>query len=281
MLGTVIWLSTALVVLTALYLALTSVWWPLAAVIVSQMVALRRFREEIGAILSTREPGAAADFVAYALTHRSLELDALAELLTHLERARFKGTRLVLLHGRLTSAGLPASRTIRRLHRLSETHDSQTNAAAFPLGLFLFGVYTGRDWMLGLALIVAGLLLLVRPHLALAIERWRSRHGHRVRVWIETIAQFEALSSLAGYRYEHEDDPFPEVVPPGAVAPAKALFDGRRRCSTACSLDIRYCRVPPWCRTTCAWLATRPFSWSAGRTCRERARCYARWGSTR
>ncbi len=80
--------------------------------------------------------------------------------------------------------------------------------------------------MLALALIVAALLLLVRPHVALAVERWRRQHGHEVRVWVETIAQFEALSSLAGYRYEHEDDPFPEIVPPDAGSHAGALFEG-------------------------------------------------------
>jgi DNA mismatch repair ATPase MutS len=79
--------------------------------------------------------------------------------------------------------------------------------------------------VLALALVVAGLLLLVRPHIALAVERWRSQHGHRVRVWVETVGQFEALSSLAGYRYEHEDDPFPEIVSSDAGPHAAALFE--------------------------------------------------------
>jgi hypothetical protein len=225
-LGGLIWCSTGAVLLAALYLVVTSVWWPLSAVMVLHTAALHRFRDEIGAMLSTREPGVAADFVADALTHRSLDLDALTELLTHLERNRFTGPRLTLLQGRLTHAGRFASHIIRRLHRLSEWHDSQTNSAVVPLGLFLFGVYTGRDWMLGLALIVAALLLLVRPHLALAVERWRSRYGDQVRIWVETIAEFEALRSLAGYRYEHADDPFPEIVVPDAATSATALFDG-------------------------------------------------------
>ncbi|HEU4993892.1 MAG TPA: hypothetical protein VFT29_03700 [Gemmatimonadaceae bacterium] len=221
----VVWFSTASVLVAIMYLALTSVWWPLAAAMVLVAVALRQLRDEMHAILSTRDPGAAADFVADALTHRSLELDALADMLTHLEHARFDGSRLVLLHSRLAHGRLPVSRIIRRLHRLSEMHDSQQNAAAVPLVLFLAGAYSGRDWMLALALAVAGLLLLVRPHIALAVERWRSEHGHRVRIWVETIAEFEALSSLAGYRYEHEDDPFPEIVLSDAGPPAGALFD--------------------------------------------------------
>ena len=222
----VIWFSTASMVLAILYLVLTSVWWPLSVVMLVHAVALRRFRDEVNAIFSTREPGAAAEFVADALTHRSRDLDTLADLLTHLERARFEGNRLVLLHSRLIGGGLPASRIIRRLRRLSEMHESQTNTAVIPLGLFLLGAYSGREWMIALALIVAGLLLLVRPHIALAVERWRGQHGHRVGLWVETIAHFEALSSLAAYRYEHEDDPFPEIVAANGGPQPGALFDG-------------------------------------------------------
>lgn len=219
----VIWLSTASMLLTSLYVVLTSVWWPLLTVMVLHAIVIRRFRDEMNAILSTREPGLTADFVADALSHRALDLEALVELLTHLERARFTGRRLMLLQRKLTSADLPVSRIIRRLHRLSETLDSQKSTAIFPLALFLYGAYTGQDWMLALALSVTGLLLLFRPHIALAVQRWRSRYGPEVRIWVETIAQFEALSSLAGYRCEHEHDPFPEIVPGIATG---ALFDG-------------------------------------------------------
>ncbi len=222
----VIWFSTASTLLAILYLASTSVWWPLAAILVLHTAVLRRFRDEMNAILSTRDSGSAADFVADALTHRSLDLDMLVNLLTHVERARFKGTRLVVLHSRLTGTGLPASRIIRQLHRLSEMHDSHKNTAVVPIGLFLLGAYSGQDWMLALALIVAALLLLVGPHVALAVERWRRQYAHGIRVWVETIAQFEALSSLAGYRYEHEDDCFPEIVLLDTVPKAGALFEG-------------------------------------------------------
>ncbi len=225
-LRTVIWVSTGATFAGALYLALASVWWPLTAVLVLHTLVLRQFRDEINAMLSTREPGLAADFVADPLTHRSRDLDTLAVLVTHLERVRFEASRLAVLRDRLTSAGVPASRIIRRLHRLAEIHDSQTNTAAVPLGLFLYGAYSGLNWPIELALIVSGVLLLVRPHVALAVERWRRRHGHQVRVWVETVAQFESLSSLAGYRYEHAHDPFPEIVTPDAGSDGGALFEG-------------------------------------------------------
>lgn len=218
----VIWVSTASIAAGVVYFALTSVWQPLLAVLVLHTIVLRWFRDDINVMLSTSEPGLAADFVADPLTHRSRDLDVLADLLRRLEGARFEASRLAVLRGKLTSASLPASRIIRRLHRLSEINDSQKNTAAIPLGLFFGGALTGQYWMVALALVVSGLLLLVRPHVALAVERWRARHGHQVRIWVETIAQFEALSSLAGYRYEHEHDRFPEVV----TANEGALFDG-------------------------------------------------------
>jgi len=218
----VVWFFTALTLLAIVFLALTSVWWPLTAVTVLLMVALRHFGDEINAIVSTREPGMAADFVADELTHRSRDLDTLSELLSHLERAGVQGSRLVLLLGRLSGRGMPASQAIRQLHRLAEIHDSQKNSATLPLGLFLFAAYSGRSSLLALALAVSSLLLLVAPHVALAVERWRSRHGPSVRVWVDTIAEFEALSSLSGYRYEHDEDPFPEIVPSQAVA----VFEG-------------------------------------------------------
>ena len=207
------------------FLAVTSAWWPLSAMLVLHTAVLRRFRDQIDAMLSTREPGLAADFVADPLTHRSRDLDTLANLLTSLERATFHGDRLTLLQRALTSGGLTASRRIRELHRLSEINDSQKNTAALPLALFLYGAYTGRNGLIGLAMAVAALLLLIRPHVALAVERWRSRHGHNIRVWIDSIADFEALGSLAAYRYEHAADPFPEIVAPEGGTQA-AIFDG-------------------------------------------------------
>jgi hypothetical protein len=90
----VIWFFTAAMLVAILYLAFASVWWPLLAVLVLQTVALRPFRDQINAILSTREPGVAADFGADALMHRLLDLNAVAHLLTHLERARFEGSRM-------------------------------------------------------------------------------------------------------------------------------------------------------------------------------------------
>ncbi len=224
-LRTVVWVATAAVLAGIAYLALTLAWWPLAALLGLLTVVLHQFRQQIDAMLSTREPGLTADFVADPLTHRSRDLDTLADLLTTLERTTFTGERLTRLHGAITSDGMPASRSIRQLHRLSEINDSQKNTTVIPLALFLYGAYTGRSGMIGLAMALGAVLLLIRPHVALAVERWRSRHGRSVRMWIDSIAELEALASLAAYHYEHADDPFPEIVSTeGGAHPA--TFDG-------------------------------------------------------
>jgi DNA mismatch repair ATPase MutS len=49
-------------------------------------------------------------------------------------------------------------------------------------------------------------------HLASAIENWRREFGPKVIVWLEAVAEHEALSSLAAYAYEHAGDPFPAFV---------------------------------------------------------------------
>lgn len=46
---------------------------------------------------------------------------------------------------------------------------------------------------------------------AVALERWRARHGRRIRAWIEALATLEALASLATFAHEHPDFAFPEV----------------------------------------------------------------------
>jgi hypothetical protein len=208
------WAFSALVIAAVSYVLATAVWWPLAAVVVIQGLAFRRLRDQMNTIVSGRDPEATADFVADALTHRALDLDVLARLLTILERERFVCDRLRLLMERLSSDRTPVSRIIRRLHRYAEIHDSEKNAALVPLGFFLFG-------KIELALIVAALLQLLRPHVTLAVDRWRRRHGPQVRVWFDTIAQVEALTSLSAYHYEHAGDPFPEIV-----SGTSALFEG-------------------------------------------------------
>ena len=224
------WFFTAAVLAAIPYVAITSAWWPLGTILVLQVVVFRRLRAQMNTILSGREPETTADFVADALTHRARDLDVVADVLKNLEREQFRCERLVQLRGRLTADGEPASRIIRRLLRLAAIHDSERNTVIIPLSLFMLGQIADAravfDHWTELALSVGALLQLVRPHVAVAVDRWRGRYGVHVRVWFETVAQFEALASLSAYRYEHRDDPFPEIVSTETGIRSPALFDG-------------------------------------------------------
>lgn len=121
------------------------------------------------------------------------DLDVLAHVLDTLERGRFTSPRLTALRRELETGGVAASAAIRRLHRLVELHDWQHNQFFAPLAA----------------------ALLWGTHLAWAIERWRRTHGTRVGAWLRIVGEFEALSSLAAYRYERPDDVWPEIVSDG------------------------------------------------------------------
>jgi hypothetical protein len=127
------------------------------------------------------------------------DLALLAAVLERLERERFAAPHLVGLRQRLDTDGVAPSLQVRRLARLQVLLDSRRNQMFAPLAL----------------------PLLWRTQLALAIEDWRLRVGPRVPIWLVAVAEIEALCSLGAYAYEHQGDPFPELVDEGP------LFDGR------------------------------------------------------
>jgi hypothetical protein len=118
------------------------------------------------------------------------DLRLFAELLIRMERNTFVAPLLVSLVRRLSSHTLPASATIARLARVIDFSDARNNP-------FLRVLDTP---------------LLYSVHVALAAERWRRDHGKVIREWVDALGDFEALSSLAGYSYEHPQDPFPELA---------------------------------------------------------------------
>jgi hypothetical protein len=181
-LATVARLFTVAVVATIAYMAGTSDSRPLLAVVVAQSLftwpQLRRIEHVLhGAEAVTRD------------------LDTLARLLTRIETESFTSPRLQEIQQRLRSDGshTGASNAIRRLHWLVELYEWQHN------NVFL----------------VVSMPFLMGTHLAWAIESWRARHGADIRQWLAAAGEFEALASLSAYRFEHPDDPFPEILTTG------------------------------------------------------------------
>ncbi len=70
---------------------------------------------------------------------------------------------------------------------------------------------------------ILNLLLLWDIHWMFALEGWRREHGNQVRGWFEALAELEALSSLAGFSWDHPSFPFPEIADEGPVFTARGL----------------------------------------------------------
>jgi hypothetical protein len=130
--------------------------------------------------------------VLHAADEPARELMVLREVLLRLERQTFATPRLQSVRGLLVNDAGAASGAITGLKTLIELHDWQHNMIFAPIAA----------------------MLLWEVHLAWFLEAWRHRSGVHVRRWVDATGQFEALSSLAAYNYEHPADPFPEIVAP-------------------------------------------------------------------
>jgi hypothetical protein len=117
------------------------------------------------------------------------DLQLLSLVLARIEKEQFKTNHLKKLRAILDCHGLPPSRLIARLDFLIGLLDSRRNALFAPIAF----------------------ILLWEIQLSFFIEDWRRENGAAIEDWVSAVAQFEALSSLAGYAYEHPDDPFPEM----------------------------------------------------------------------
>ena len=148
-----------------------------------------------------RPYGRKVERMLHAADAPTRDLTALLQAVALLERGHFASGRLALLQQQLRETGPQASTAIARLRRMLEMHDWQHNMIFGPVAFLLM-------WSI---------------HLAWALEGWRRQHGTHVRVWLRVIGEFEALSSLSAYAFEHPADPFPTFVD-DAGAPAR--FEG-------------------------------------------------------
>ena len=192
------------------------------------------YRRRVGAAVSAVESAAR-------------DLGLLAGVLARLEAEQFAAPRLVELRAALHSQGWPPSRWIARLNRLMEYLDSRRNMIVGPIDLFVF-------WTL---------------QCACAVEAWRKRTGPAVRRWLATVGEFEALSSLGGYAYEHPEDVFPEFAETSPCFEAEGLAHPLLPDRDAVRNDLQL------------WERSCACSSSAGRTWRGKAPLCGRWGSMR
>ena len=152
-------------------------WNPFVVVTILQILLLRHLGNRVIQITSGAE-GA----------HQELKL--LSLLLERIEQESFQSRHLQHLQQEMRSEGIVPSGQIRKMGILLELLDWQRNQLFAPLAI----------------------LLLWQAHLAFALEGWRKRYGKKIRLWIQSVGEIEALSSFGCYSYEHPEDPFPDVV---------------------------------------------------------------------
>jgi hypothetical protein len=116
-------------------------------------------------------------------------LALLRDVLARIEREAFTAPRLVQLHRALTTPA-PASQAVAQITRLVELLESRDN------------------WLVR----VFGPLVLWTTQVSFRTELWRQQHGREVKRWLDAVAEFEALSSLACLHYEQPDHVLPKVV---------------------------------------------------------------------
>lgn len=116
------------------------------------------------------------------------DLSLLSQLLATVEQQQFHSPLLARVRKEIGVDGSAASLRIARLRRLMEILDSRDNLFLRALDPLIF--WTAQS--------------------AMAIAAWRAAHGRYVGGWLDAVAEMEGLSSLANYRWEHPDDPFPQ-----------------------------------------------------------------------
>jgi hypothetical protein len=118
-------------------------------------------------------------------------LESLACVIERIEQESFESPENRSLQAKLMTGGVKASECIARLAKLSQLADSRRNlmVAAFNVPL----LYT--------------------VHVAFALQWWKDRFAAGVPNWIEAIGRMEALASVAAYKFEHPQDPFPDFSP--------------------------------------------------------------------
>jgi hypothetical protein len=150
------------------------------------------------------------------------ELGLLSEVLVRLEREQFRSPMLAGLRQSLDSDGEPPSRRILRLNKLVERLDSRDNVFVRILEPFIL-------WTM---------------HTAWGVENWRRECGTVVRRWLVATGEIEALCSLAGYAFDHPQDPFPEFVEGPATLEADGVCHPLIPAAQAVRNDVQLGRAP-------------------------------------
>lgn len=155
----------------------------------------------------------AADHIEEA-TH---DLDVLSGVLRLIDHGQFSASRLKAIQQRLRHGNVVPSDSIRRLDRIVGYLESRRNPAMRLLDVLTF-------WS---------------AQFVFRAEKWQQEFGPQIRSWLEAVGEFEALTALGGYAFEHPHDVLPELVEGGPVFEATGIAHPLLLAKSAVRNDVK------------------------------------------
>ncbi|MGC2401924.1 MAG: mismatch repair protein [Acidobacteriaceae bacterium] len=116
------------------------------------------------------------------------DLTLLGQVIERMEREAFQSPALQKLQTQLAKEGIRASDCVAKLGLISDLEKSRRNMFVRAL-----------DQPLMYSTLVA-----------CALERWRTKYGKTVRLWLDAVGELECLVALGTYSFEHPKDVFPQ-----------------------------------------------------------------------
>lgn len=146
-------------------------------VFIANISHFNRFRKPIVGVLGQSEKISAT-------------IKGYSNVLALIEKHQFQSELLQELQSKVTKDGQKASISLTRLARILESLESVHNgfAMAFFNGTVQFHLHT-----------------------YLQLLKWKKQHANSINTWVETIADFEALISLANFHFNFPETNFPEL----------------------------------------------------------------------
>ena len=128
--------------------------------------------------------------IAKHITNSVGVLKNYAELMENVEQKEFKSSYLQERKNKLLSGEESASKAIHQLSEILYHLELKLN----PWFYFLFGMWVLYDvqWFFKL-------------------DKWKSENEFRIRKWLNAVADFEAINSLAGFHFANPDFMFPTI----------------------------------------------------------------------
>ena len=124
-------------------------------------------------------------------------------LLESIESESFHSDPLNSLKSKLSEGNLTASRAVRELARLVERIDWRINMVAGAL---------------------LNALLMWDLQCVLRMEKWKHRYKKKLPLWFDVMADYDALSSLANFKYNRPSSVYPRVNEEGPLLQGRGMY---------------------------------------------------------